>query len=128
MKNYFADNLKYLRKISGLSQDALSEKINKTVENEEDKIHRSTIGRYENGNREPSVGNVLTIAEFFRVPIADIIAKDVKNDGKIKESLEIELLRKTLLETGFMKSKDDLTDDEFDRLNKICKELLNRDK
>lgn len=54
----FAGNLKYLRKEQGLTQTELASKLG---------VSRSTIGMYENGEREPDFETLGTIAEFFGV-------------------------------------------------------------
>ena len=42
--NNFSDMLKYLRKREGLTQQELAKKLD---------ISKSTVSKYENGNREP---------------------------------------------------------------------------
>lgn len=54
----FAGNLKYLRKEQGLTQTELASKLG---------VSRSTIGMYENGEREPDFETLGAIAEFFGV-------------------------------------------------------------
>ena len=53
---YLAKNLKFLRKKSGKTQDALSSELN---------IGRTTLANYEAGVSEPNVDTLCTIAKYF---------------------------------------------------------------
>jgi len=53
---YLASNLKFLRKKSGKTQDALSSEVN---------IGRTTIANYEAGISEPNLETLLTFSNFF---------------------------------------------------------------
>ena len=56
MVETFKDRLKALRVSKGLTQEDLSAKL---------KISRSTIGMYEQGNRQPDFDTLELIADFF---------------------------------------------------------------
>nr|DAX92923.1 MAG TPA: Repressor protein CI [Caudoviricetes sp.] len=58
MVETFKDRLKALRVSKGLTQEDLSAKL---------KISRSTIGMYEQGNRQPDFDTLELIADFFNV-------------------------------------------------------------
>lgn len=70
MEKYFEKNLKFLRKEKNISQQELADRIKK--------INRSTISRYESGEIDPTVGNVLLIANYFNVPISDLLFEDLQ--------------------------------------------------
>ena len=70
--NYFSSNLKYLRQSKGYTQGQLGEMIS---------VDQTTIGRWEDGNREPTVGNVLNISKIFNVNINDLLSKDLRDDN-----------------------------------------------
>jgi transcriptional regulator with XRE-family HTH domain len=65
-----AGNLKYLRKKSGKTQDALSSELN---------IGRTTIANYEAGISEPNVETLLTLAKYFGVSMDALLSKNVED-------------------------------------------------
>lgn len=66
MENNFKENLKQLRKESGLSQTQLANALNLTVK---------TISHWETGYTEPSIKQILELSEFFKVPLEDLLCK-----------------------------------------------------
>ncbi|MFA5407995.1 MAG: helix-turn-helix transcriptional regulator [Bacilli bacterium] len=113
MKDYFAINLKFLRESHKLSQEQLAKKIS-------DKTHQTSVGRWEEQSREPTMGIVVKVAEIFDVPIADIIAKDLRVKGSVKpDDIDFTILKKALTEKGYMKDGEDLTEENFNRLMEI---------
>lgn len=69
---YFAANLKYLRKKSGKTQDALSLEVG---------IGRTTIANYEAGVSEPNLETLVAFAKYFGVSTDDMLSKNVEKDG-----------------------------------------------
>lgn len=67
-KTYFPKNLQFLRKKKNLTQSQLASKVN---------VDQTTIGRWEDGNREPTVGNASNLAEVFQVSLLDLLDKDL---------------------------------------------------
>lgn len=63
---YFGTNLKKIRQIKGLSQQAFAELID---------LNRGVISSYEEGRAEPKIETLLRIATYFGIPIGDIISK-----------------------------------------------------
>lgn len=63
---YFGTNLKKIRQIKGLSQQAFAELID---------LNRGVISSYEEGRAEPKIETLLRIATYFGIPIDDIISK-----------------------------------------------------
>jgi len=105
MNKFFNKNLKYLRTIKKISQQELADKL---------KIDRSTISKWETGDFEPTVGNVISIANIFGIPIADLVYKDIKNEDLIFDELE-EL---------FIQNKELLTDDDKDTIRFIIEKRV----
>jgi transcriptional regulator with XRE-family HTH domain len=64
---FIAANLKLLRKRSGKSQEELAQALN---------LNRSTYSGYENEVAQPSLEMLLTISQFHKVTLDDLIAKD----------------------------------------------------
>jgi transcriptional regulator with XRE-family HTH domain len=64
---FIAANLKLLRKRSGKSQEELAQALS---------LNRSTYSGYENEVAQPSLEMLLTISQFHKVTLDDLIAKD----------------------------------------------------
>ncbi len=58
--------LKELRKKKGLSQLRLATELNTT---------QNTISRYENGEREPGIAELLKIADYFNVSVDYLLGR-----------------------------------------------------
>ncbi len=67
----FANNLKHFRKVKGLNQGQLANKIN---------INRSTLSCYENGYREPSMKTLEKMSEVLEVSLDELIKGDKNNE------------------------------------------------
>ncbi len=78
--NFFSKNLQFLRKEKHLTQSELANKIN---------VDQTTIGRWEDGNREPTIGNVANIAEVFNVSIPDLLDKDLSKEDNTYDETDI---------------------------------------
>ena len=105
-ENFFPRNLEYLRKSRNITQSELASKIG---------VDQTTIGRWEDGNREPTVGNVSNIAKHFNVSIPDLLDKDLSQTQDIKLS-QTEVL--------FDKTKDILSDDDRATIEFIMKKTI----
>ncbi len=73
---YLANNIKYLRKKAGKTQDALSAAV---------KIGRTTIANYEAGISEPNLETLLTFATFFGVAVDALLSKNMEEESKSGE-------------------------------------------
>jgi len=85
-KTFFPKNLQFLRKKKNLTQAQLASKID---------VDQTTIGRWEDGNREPTIGNASNIAEVFQVSLLDLLDKDLsleENNNNFKELDELGIL------------------------------------
>lgn len=92
MGNNFSNNLKHLRIQKGLTQEELSKQLDKDY---------STIGKWENGTRSPIMSDVLKVADYFEVPVGDLITTNLSLNNNFDE-----------LELLFSKNKDILTEDD----------------
>ena len=105
MGQFFSKNLKYLRTIKKISQQQLADKL---------EIDRSTISKWETGDFDPTVGNVISIANALGVPIADLVGTDMQFEGVYVDELE-EL---------FLQYKHLLTDDDRDTIRFIIEKRV----
>ncbi len=73
---YLAANLKFLRKKSGKTQDALSSEV---------KIGRTTIANYEAGISEPNLSILLTFSNYFGISLDDLLSKNMEDSARSDE-------------------------------------------
>jgi len=73
---YLATNLKYLRKKSGKTQDALSVDV---------KIGRTTIANYEAGISEPNLETLITFSNYFGISLDELLSKNMEDVQKSNE-------------------------------------------
>lgn len=66
----FCDNLMSLRKMSGMSQEELAERIN---------ISRQTLSKYETGESLPNIEQCKAIADVFGVTLDDLVNYEKEN-------------------------------------------------
>lgn len=134
MKNYFAENLKYLREKKGWSQSELSRQTvrtcniyNKDLPEEKHikPITQASIARWEAGENSPSIDNLVILEETLLVRLPDLIGKDLKNAGKEKIELskeqEHEILKNILIEKGFLEKNEELSEKSLNTLIDFAK-------
>jgi len=63
-----SENIKYLRKLNGLTQEDLAEKVG---------IKRPSIGSYEEGRAKPKISTLAKISKSFNIPVDMIINCDL---------------------------------------------------
>ena len=80
----FSDNLKYLRKTQGLSQQNVADTL---------QIPRTTLGDYERGHTEPSIDMLQRISALFDVRIDALIKQDLSlNDLELIRNKDVRIL------------------------------------
>ena len=62
--NYFAHNLKTLRREKNLSQPQLAKELN---------VSKGMISFWENGKYEPTASNIIVVAKFFNISIDELL-------------------------------------------------------
>lgn len=67
-KNYFADNLRVLRKAHKMTLKDVAEKLDVSI---------SLVHLWEYGKREPVLDDVRVLAEMFNISIADLVGRDI---------------------------------------------------
>ncbi len=66
----FNEILKGLRKAKNISQSVLAEKLN---------ISLKTVSHWETGYTEPSIVQLIQIADFFEVSLDELLGREFKN-------------------------------------------------
>lgn len=80
IKEIIANNLIYLRKKNNLTQGQLAEKIN---------YSDNAISRWERCEVTPSVENLQSISEFFKVSIRDLLDENFKKNYETESSQSV---------------------------------------
>lgn len=87
MAEYFSTNLKHLREKRGLSQSKLAEKIG---------VNQTTIARWEDDNRVPTIDNAVDVANVLNISLPDLLGKDLRFDNatpvSFNETIQIPVL------------------------------------
>lgn len=115
MKNYFKENLKFLREQKNMSQNSLSKLTN---------VSQATINRWESGENIPSIDNVIDIASVLKVPIEDIIGKDLRTNTSYEPTEED--LKRVLEKKGLLNKDGKLDEDKIDRVNRIFEVIIDK--
>lgn len=107
MGNYFSKNLKYLREQKKLSQNKLAEMIG---------VNQTTVARWEDDNRTPNLDNAIDVSETLKIPLADLIGKDLSNSNKVILPKDDEDYKQILLNKGLINENDDISEEDAKRL------------
>jgi transcriptional regulator with XRE-family HTH domain len=68
----FARNLRFLRKQRGLNQGEISLLFNK---------RGNTVGNWENSKSEPSIGELVKLADYLKVGLHDLLHTDLQKEA-----------------------------------------------
>jgi transcriptional regulator with XRE-family HTH domain len=68
---YLASNIKYLRKKNNITQTKIAEYLGKTD---------GAISFWENGSREPNAVDLGNLSILFKVPVSDLLLKDLRKE------------------------------------------------
>ena len=69
MINHFANNLKTLRRMNGLTQQQLAELC---------RIKKHCIGAYEEGRNEPNIDNLIVLSIVLKVSLNQLVINEIK--------------------------------------------------
>jgi len=84
---YLAENIRYLRKKFGWSQEKLAEILG---------LNRGNIASYEKGTAEPRLENLIKMMELFKVEIKDLVEIDLAGMENLGQEIEdLKKLHKT---------------------------------
>jgi transcriptional regulator with XRE-family HTH domain len=104
---YLADNIKYLRKKLGLSQEKLADLLG---------LNRGNIASYEKGSAEPRIENLIKMMQVFKVEVKDLVEKDLAGIEKLDQ--EISSLKENESYSDFLVKWEK---------GRLLKRLVNRD-
>lgn len=90
MAEYFSSNLKHLREKKGLSQNKLGSIIG---------VNQTTIARWEDDNRVPTIDNAMDVAEALNVPLPDLLGRDLRFDNASFVNIDDNMLKIPVLGT-----------------------------
>jgi len=114
MKNYFKENLKYIREKRKMSQNRLSKLTN---------VSQATINRWESGENIPTIDNVIDIASVLHIPIEDFLGKDLRTNTSYDPKQND--LKTILKEKGLLDENDEINDEDFNKLIEFA--MANKD-
>jgi transcriptional regulator with XRE-family HTH domain len=77
MESLLGQNIKYLRKAKGLTQDQLADKIG---------VNRAMIGSYEEGRATPKLSAMSTLAHYFGVTLDALVTIDLSSEQELRQS------------------------------------------
>ena len=97
-EGYFANNIKYLRKVNRLTQSQFAKLFEKT---------NATISMWENGTRSPITADLIEIANYFNIQVADLISQDISTDYSPIQKRDIVTERESELLAAFRKLSPD---------------------
>lgn len=116
MENYFSKNLKSIREFKKISQQDIAEKMN---------IDRSTIGYWENGKADPTMANVLKLADVLNVDIITLIGGELEFiDGEIINKSNYSQLKQETINEVVSLFKDKGFIDEQGNVKNEAKDLI----
>lgn len=73
--SFFGKNIRKIRTVKTLSQQSFAELFN---------LKRGTLGAYEEGRSEPKIDTIIKIANYFSIPIDDLLTKELTVNSLLK--------------------------------------------
>lgn len=108
MENYFPNNLKYLRNKFNMTQEDLAKKMDKDY---------STIGKWELGQRNPIMADMLKLANIFNIEVQDLFKIDLRLQNQNNNTFnELEML--------FLSKIKDLPEDKQRLIINVTKSII----
>ena len=80
----FGDNLKKLRKSSGLSQEELAEKV---------KVSRQSVSKWETGEAYPEMNNILELCKIFKCKNNDLLNYSILDLESLHEEVKMSVVK-----------------------------------
>jgi repressor LexA len=82
-KNYFCENLRYLRSYLNISQKEIANYL---------KLNPSSYSNYESGRREPSIDVLIKISDFLNVEIDKLLTENITNNSSFLKDIQTRFL------------------------------------
>ncbi|HDO9489559.1 TPA: helix-turn-helix domain-containing protein [Clostridioides difficile] len=82
-KNYFCENLKYIRSSLNISQKEIANYL---------KLNPSSYSNYESGRREPGIDSLIKISDFLNVEIDKLLTENFSNNANFLKDIQNKLL------------------------------------
>jgi transcriptional regulator with XRE-family HTH domain len=73
--SFFGKNIRKIRTVKTLSQQSFAELFD---------LKRRTLGAYEEGRSEPKIDTIIKIANYFSIPIDDLLTKELTVNSLLK--------------------------------------------
>lgn len=122
MSDFFSKNLKYIREKKGLSQTKLAEKIG---------VNQTTIARWEDDNRVPTIDNAVDVANALNIPLPDLLGKDLMLNNDNSKNVYDEKIKELETSTGIKisyASDKSLTQEDYLAINQLVLEEMKAQK
>lgn len=113
MSDFFSKNLKYIREKKGLSQTKLAEKIG---------VNQTTIARWEDDNRVPTIDNAVDVSNALNIPLPDLLGKDLRLSNDIAKNEYDNKLKELETSNGVKisySSDKELTEEDYVAINQL---------
>lgn len=111
MNNYFANNIRHLRKERNMTQTELGNALGGKK--------KSTIASYESGARLPVASDLKTFAEFFHISTDRLMYEDLAYVADLDATLKADWIREELLRLR-------LSDKEFDMVENYIQFIVSQ--
>lgn len=91
----FGDNLRNLRKLKGMSQEDLAEKV---------KVSRQSVSKWETGDAYPEMNNILELCRIFHCNINDLVNDCIMDKDLLDEEVKMNVVKFKKEQQGKMKA------------------------
>jgi len=88
----FGKNIRKIRSVKTLSQQAFAELFD---------LKRGTLGAYEEGRSEPKIETIIKIANYFSIPIDDLLTKELTVNSLLKFKGNLTLEQESIQQDPF---------------------------
>lgn len=125
MENYFNNNIKIIREKLKLSQNRFGELI---------KSDQTTIARWEDENRMPTIPKAIEICNILKIPLNILVGIDLSVDDnyekfilkkeeekQLSEEEEKQMVKEVLQKKGFLNENEEMTEEDFNKLIEFAK-------
>lgn len=116
--SYFGKNIKKIRSVKTLSQQSFAELFD---------LKRGTLGAYEEGRSEPKIETIIKIANYFSIPIDDLLTKELTVNALLKFKGTLTTDHEELVKEQFAQIPCITSKNESDYISLYSKEAFIKD-